>query len=788
MDLSQALKKGILLSTVDPVDVILTANKEGYSDILKDQIEKHHNIIRKAHDPESVRQKFRLTCDFTEAEISGMIDMNIWNNKELDVCDLMGSMYIDGNVPQLGMNTSISILKSLRRKKIYKPVADSTVTNCYKCNSAFSLCVRRHHCRACGRIFCYTCSQWTDYIPNDLISYINTKTWITEGQVSRLCQACKEHIVNFRRLEKLVKYFEIVAYPFDLCIKASTLSRDWREAMRIYLSNIRDIQYYLPSMPLLNRDKLALEANLSYIQGHSKWILQALKMGVTPIDGKRIKFCHDMMCDRNCSETITCYDAIMILNSPIYNKEVRLMALQLLENNTFPSNIALFLPLEDIEVQEFILKRPNLFTDFFWLSRINQGYIADIFKNKLLLANPEEAPRVQESLRMISLIEDLNSDVYELSRQLQTLKFPFMGPFGTIDKFDHDITIKNSVTRPIIIRYYMNGTKQAFLYKREDLRKDAHIISLIHIMYQLCEEIFEFPQDHVFLPVASEPINIGSSKSDLNQWFSQSTPSFTPSPFSEMRHSVSSSPSPSNLIENIINEPLEEKIIHTKSRGTFLVTYRVMPVSTNSGFIEIVPNSSTLYDILNRGSISNYLYRNNVTRKISEVSSNYSASLAFWTVITYILGVGDRHLENIMIREDGILFHIDYGFIFGADATASYVRLDHNLIEGLGGIELYNAFKTKCCEIYCCLRRHFNFISACLLRLAYIQPAIKEYNFSPEFIENFITERFLLGQTEDEAKEAFSNIIDFSRENIINKVSDVIHNTVSSIKVGWWSY
>lgn len=35
--------------------------------------------------------------------------------------------------------------------------ADNAVTNCNKCNAAFSLVKRRHHCRACGFVFCYYC-------------------------------------------------------------------------------------------------------------------------------------------------------------------------------------------------------------------------------------------------------------------------------------------------------------------------------------------------------------------------------------------------------------------------------------------------------------------------------------------------------------------------------------------------------------------------------------------------------------------------------------------------------
>lgn len=693
MDLTQALKAGILPAKSNPVEILLTAYREGLTDLFKSQVRTQHDIFSESSDPDFVRKKFNVLCDFSQKELLEMEDLKSWTMKDYD--------------------KSKSIINKLRDRKIYRPVDDATVTNCRKCKTTFDIFTRKHHCRACGEIFCYSCSQWTDHIPSDLVRYTDVKKWITPGQLSRICQSCKELIFKYRKIEDLIKYFEIVAYPIDLCLKASTISKDWKEAMKVYLSGLRDLQYLNPIAKLQEKDMRILKSNKKNIQGHNKWILQILKIGVFPITGEVIKSCSDMMCDKNCCNKLDIYDAVTILNSPEYNLEVKLLAIDILSKIEFPSYLVFFIPIEDSYVQEFALEKHDLFLEFFWLSRINNGSISDIFKNKLLLNNMDRAIHVQESIRLISFLEN-HPDIYELSQQIQTLKVPFIGPFGKIDKFDNEIIVKNSATRPIMIQYETESVKKSFLYKEEDVRKDAHIMSLIKLMYLLCSDIF--------------------------------------------------------------------------SDQDFLATYQVVPISPEAGFIEIILNSSTLSDILTKGSISNYLYRSGSDKKISDVSKNYFMSLTFWTVITYLLGVGDRHLENIMIRNDGILFHIDYGFIFGSDASSNLIRIDDNLIEGLGGMEMYEPFKEQCCKIYSRLRQHFNLIYSCMLRLVTIKPGIKGYNFTYDFIDNFISERFLVGESDEDACRIFSKMIDDSRGTFIGKISDIVHTTVSSFKTKWWSY
>merc|ERR1712039_768010 len=93
-----------------------------------------------------------------------------------------------------------------------------------------------------------------------------------------------------------------------------------------------------------------------------------------------------------------------------------------------------------------------------------------------------------------------------------------------------------------------------------------------------------------------------------------------------------------------------------------------------------------------------------------DVLENFIRSSAGYCVITYILGIGDRHLDNLMVTPQGRLFHIDFGFILGKDPKPfpTPMRICKEMVEGMGGFSSpgYQSFKAKCCQAYKILRRH----------------------------------------------------------------------------------
>ena len=88
--------------------------------------------------------------------------------------------------------------------------------------------------------------------------------------------------------------------------------------------------------------------------------------------------------------------------------------------------------------------------------------------------------------------------------------------------------------------------------------------------------------------------------------------------------------------------------------------YRVQPITKSAGFIELI-NGDTLSIITD---IKNYLLEK---RNNKNGLHDFIKSVAVSTILVYIFGIGDRHKENILITNDGLLVDIDFGFLEGQD-------------------------------------------------------------------------------------------------------------------------
>lgn len=157
------------------------------------------------------------------------------------------------------------------------------------------------------------------------------------------------------------------------------------------------------------------------------------------------------------------------------------------------------------------------------------------------------------------------------------------------------------------------------------------------------------------------------------------------------------------------NRAIQNCSVPLKSQ-MILTVYKVLPLSPNFGLIGWVPNSSTVHQVIQSGRSRRNIpldfeisilkkYANNYDfleqdekyelfqKCINETPGddlkvfllsqsknsshwirrrlNFMASLASMNMVGYILGLGDRHLSNLMVEFSNCsLFHIDFGDCF----------------------------------------------------------------------------------------------------------------------------
>jgi phosphatidylinositol 3-kinase len=171
----------------------------------------------------------------------------------------------------------------------------------------------------------------------------------------------------------------------------------------------------------------------------------------------------------------------------------------------------------------------------------------------------------------------------------------------------------------------------------------------------------------------------------------------------------------------------------------------------------------------------------NSEAEYEKILDTYIKSCAGYCTVTYLLAVGDRHLENLLIDKKGHLFHVDFGFIFGKNPPgknimAPPIRICKEMVEGMGGNKhpKYDLFKQKCVESFLYLRNYQRLILN-LFHLM-IHAGIKDLNEEEhEKVLTAMYEKFLPNKSNIEAEKEFIVIIEESVNAFFPKVMEKFH-------------
>lgn len=163
------------------------------------------------------------------------------------------------------------------------------------------------------------------------------------------------------------------------------------------------------------------------------------------------------------------------------------------------------------------------------------------------------------------------------------------------------------------------------------------------------------------------------------------------------------------------------------------------------------------------------------------VMDTYVKSCAGYSVISYILGVGDRHLDNLLLHHSGSFFHCDYTFLLGQDPKKFLpMRVTEDMVNGMGGRESdnYAKFLSLSGASFLALRRPENVrILLSLVRLLHGShlPDVSSNQTTEEALMG-VAERLKLDLTDSESLTYMEELVESSVSNKMWLAVDAMHN------------
>lgn len=235
------------------------------------------------------------------------------------------------------------------------------------------------------------------------------------------------------------------------------------------------------------------------------------------------------------------------------------------------------------------------------------------------------------------------------------------------------------------------------------------------------------------------------------------------------------------LVMQIIN--LMDKLLRKENLDLKLTPYKILATGPMDGSMQYIPSISLAAALTEYHSILAFLKEHNPDANAplgvkADAMDTFVKSCAGYCVITYLLGVGDRHLDNLLISADGHFFHADFGYILGRDPKpfAPLMKLPIQIVEGMGGetSEHYQKFRNYCFTAYTTLRKSANLILNLFALM--VDANIPDIKIEPDKAVLKVKEKFCLDMSEEEAIVHFQTLINDSVSAFLPMVIDRLHN------------
>ncbi len=254
--------------------------------------------------------------------------------------------------------------------------------------------------------------------------------------------------------------------------------------------------------------------------------------------------------------------------------------------------------------------------------------------------------------------------------------FTFPTTFVYLRGIEENVDLLKSLQRPKKVKLMgSDGKSYIMLLKhKDDLRKDYRFMEFNAVVREyLCKD----PEArHRKLNVRTYAVNPMNEESGIIEWVSNL-----------------------RTFKEILCDQYDKCGIKIPSLGQVRdMEMEKMPVDRRrKRFLELVQLHAPVFDNWFREQFSN-------PHNYFQARSAYIKSTAVMSMIGYMMGLGDRHGENIMFDEaSGDTVHVDFNCLFNRGESLAVpevvpFRLTHNMVNAMGPLGLDGPFR-KCCEI-----------------------------------------------------------------------------------------
>ncbi|XP_050297349.1 phosphatidylinositol 4-kinase beta [Anthonomus grandis grandis] len=210
--------------------------------------------------------------------------------------------------------------------------------------------------------------------------------------------------------------------------------------------------------------------------------------------------------------------------------------------------------------------------------------------------------------------------------------------------------------------------------------------------------------------------------------------------------------------------------------------YRILVLSDDSGLIEPILNTVSLHQIKKHCQLSLLQYfKNEYGPETSEAfltaQKNFVQSCAAYCLICYLIQVKDRHNGNILLKSDGHLIHIDFGFILSTSPKnlgfeKSPFKLTPEFVEVMGGehSDMFEYFKILILQGLIAARKHQGMIIDLveIMRSGNQLPCFKSGAATVQNLRN----RFHMSMTEEQLQLEVNRMVEGSIHSLSTKLYD----------------